>query len=1713
MIFQILENEHFFSIWIPEVFEYFKELKPRSFLVFSRALSFSKDSQSAFDLGYSAELSFFERDKQSLAKNSFDWRNSLVDDIITRSDLLKSLTNINEKDIIYPLCRLALLDSNPLENLFSLKFIDDITNYPDYQFGLPVYNTSLNFNTHLINFFMMFYLMRDLKDLEKIDAAIIDTYCPLTRTKIREKNRNNEYLREKYFNNSFNIFRFTLKLINKFTLGATWRWVGCSHKAHVYNIKICKILIEYGLLEGQEIEELRQALYLKIQVYKSLEEVIGKETELDGESMRIYREELTLIREYYSEFLIHHLFYKQDQEVISYLHKIQIVNKTKEITFKEIEKIVKFNNIKIFEEEFGRKMMDFLFSYILSQNKIEEISLISPKMELISQYFLHIFANVDDPFLQSLKLLNDQDCQEYIAKAQLNEDAQIEIIASLNELEAFEKSYLQCKYYYQEEKCYQDLLKILKVFHIKLNPTYRQAQEFMNKKNVALNLLNLIANLNFINKNAAQVPLKEVVDVFCEILILYLKKNFGNQSSFFNEDNLKHLLIINNNFPETLGRILYETFAEDPKILTRKEFLLTTILEILPTCVTNCEDNESVDNYNTVKNYLTVLYLYLNPNYAEVDSWLPEYDLKITKSLINFNFFMSIDVYKKFNLKEKSESIEGSFDASKLNCFITYIKCLTASTHYRYIEATFKILLEKFSMESLIDLINSSEDNLQNKFLFLDLYSHIYINFKDYLLNNRSDYYHTEPKDSSYEEDAYAPNDHGRTIDFLTEQILFILEIWKKRDYDQQAFTTYINDGIYMNIAKLMKLFLILKEDEIFKIKEFIDQLEKMLRILDQEKTTIKRMYGLNDKQMDLSPLFPSGEMQKLHDQLAETDNQFQIEKERTHVFGVCQTIMDIINNILKCKPLEMKFILVKQSTNKEANSYQQMKSFSNKMQLRKEGLKIPFNSLFENQQKKQANISISKSIVAFYQNYKMKKMSIDENFYIKSLEDSSNKEIQTLTYNLCYFIFTQMNTDWEWDNKGRKYTLIETLINNLFISTQSIQNSLFQIFAIDDWKLMDKLWNEVKQYLHFVKFKTTLDRIWDESFKRLILLFNFHQFLCEDNNSSFKEEFAARILPDDSVHRTERFSTIIEKICDNFDWHQNYNKNEITRFKTSHREYLFPIAKHVFDNMAEVCTGPNLNCQKSLYRYIFDRYNGILNRYVENPEHEFYSLKLSLVEFMLAVIEGLNEDVLVYHCVNFEIALIFNIIINTIRQLYYCVGLGRKELVNKSNITDYKMNLADYKKIVHFYESSSVFSGHVLMDIAFKLFSYLKIISSVRSKYKLFFNEREKIIKNIENGNKVVFTSISEEEIVVFKFLQFVLLEIEVVRENTEELVIYYFKCQSKNFYLSQGAKNNFLEKVDRSSAFTKHIGLLSETEYFQLEMLHNEQRYNKNYFLYKIFGGGEFSIQELISLALCLLINILLLTNLDAGLTSQEEGRFEVGYSTSVKIFGIIEIVISGVALVGWMYLIYPLTVKIEKLRYLDQYAYKTNLNPFDVVYVGFYKCFLQQKVVFVFLYHIFFVILGLTVSYGFFGIDLLSIISVFTTMQSILASVTQKLRQLLITLVMAAIIMFAYTIFVMLYFNDFLIDAPCNNLSHCYWNIIDNAFTNGSGVVSLLQPIFYGKGGDGRFYGKLILDISFFLLINTVLLNIILAILVDTFSNLRQRNDEFSKPKFIN
>lgn len=99
----------------------------------------------------------------------------------------------------------------------------------------------------------------------------------------------------------------------------------------------------------------------------------------------------------------------QDQESIKMLYKMK--NKLS-IAIKwpaVIDETFKFDDTIIFSEEFAKKLLDFVLGYILAPKKILEQDLLYDKTKQISAHFIHIFSNMNDPYLSSLKLLKDKD--------------------------------------------------------------------------------------------------------------------------------------------------------------------------------------------------------------------------------------------------------------------------------------------------------------------------------------------------------------------------------------------------------------------------------------------------------------------------------------------------------------------------------------------------------------------------------------------------------------------------------------------------------------------------------------------------------------------------------------------------------------------------------------------------------------------------------------------------------------------------------------------------------------------------------------------------------------------------------------------------------------------------------------------------------------------------------------------------------------------------------------------------------------------------------------------------------------------------------------------------------------------------------------------------------------------------------------------------------
>ena len=165
---------------------------------------------------------------------------------------------------------------------------------------------------------------------------------------------------------------------------------------------------------------------------------------------------------------------------------------------------------------------------------------------------------------------------------------------------------------------------------------------------------------------------------------------------------------------------------------------------------------------------------------------------------------------------------------------------------------------------------------------------------------------------------------------------------------------------------------------------------------------------------------------------------------------------------------------------------------------------------------------------------------------------------------------------------------------------------------------------------------------------------------------------------------------------------------------------------------------------------------------------------------------------------------------------------------------------MRDFEGMMKAYESNSTFNQHPLFVVAVRVFSYLKMISKKKSKYNLYFRDRIELLSNQKKlSKKSKNITISEEDLVIFKYLSRVCAKVEIVREQGIEE--YYFQILPKCFYLSGKTKNSFLLEVDRTSEFTKINSIFTNLKYFEMEMNHNANQFRRFHLIYRFFGSGN--------------------------------------------------------------------------------------------------------------------------------------------------------------------------------------------------------------------------------------------------------------------------------
>lgn len=141
-------------------------------------------------------------------------------------------------------------------------------------------------------------------------------------------------------------------------------------------------------------------------------------------------------------------------------------------------------------------------------------------------------------------------------------------------------------------------------------------------------------------------------------------------------------------------------------------------------------------------------------------------------------------------------------------------------------------------------------------------------------------------------------------------------------------------------------------------------------------------------------------------------------------------------------------------------------------------------------------------------------------------------------------------------------------------------------------------------------------------------------------------------------------------------------------------------------------------------------------------------------------------------------------------------------------------------------------------------------------------------------------------------------------------------------------------------------------------------------------------------------------------------------------------------------------------------------------------------------------------------FFSIVLIGIINFNDYLRNIVLAISYKKTQLLMVFLLISLIVLIYANIGMRYFyDDFLHEEYnyCESLFSCFSYVYLYGFRVRGGVAIIMKQLSYNLEFD-QFAGRTIYDFSHFFLNAVIMLNIVLAIIIDSYKELREKSNKY-------
>lgn len=451
------------------------------------------------------------------------------------------------------------------------------------------------------------------------------------------------------------------------------------------------------------------------------------------------------------------------------------------------------------------------------------------------------------------------------------------------------------------------------------------------------------------------------------------------------------------------------------------------------------------------------------------------------------------------------------------------------------------------------------------------------------------------------------------------------------------------------------------------------------------------------------------------------------------------------------------------------------------------------------------------------------------------------------------------------------------------------------------------------------------------------------------------------------------------------------------------------------------------------------------------------------------------------------------------------------------------------YYEVYHLYKRDTVFANHPIIRLTLKLYSFVEDLSmhsksfatavqTNKMKISKFYGEEVDLDDKAKISSKENLVKVSSklpEELIFLMFILKISKKIEIsVKLPTEDSSItknVFFPILPSALYLEEKTKRDTLDIVNLDKRREEFQLMFQE---FFIEMENNYNFSLNNRLLYLMSKNDTLNFQKYLCYVIGILINafVFVFSELDNNAEPDNRKLIMSRFESILEIMSYAFSAYSGINFILWLAFRGPNQSRVQEIRFRKRCPHENPRKLKNRVYINIYQTFLSNESAQNLLFHCIFAVLGVLLNPVFHTFHLLLIINISPTAKYVLKASTAHLDQLFATLVMAFFLIYSFSVLNSDYFSASFDEGAVNNidicrtLRSCTLYILNMGLRNGGGIgdSSKLYSL-----DNAKVYFKTVFDLLFFFTINVISLNIVFGIIIDTFSEIRESNEERSKP----